>query len=66
MQKAKNGVDGFNKILLAMLTKPPKPLEKTLSKRRTSTVVDDVSYDGIQIHADTFEDTSSKPKYGFP
>ena len=56
----------FNLLLHSMLTKAPKPLEKSASKRQTSTVVDDVSYDDTQIHVDRFEDASSKPKYVSP
>ena len=56
----------FEDLLSAMLTKAPKPLGKSASKRQTSTVVDDASYDDTQIHADRFEDVSSKPKYVSP
>ena len=59
-------LEKFHTLLQAMLTKPPKLLEKSASKRQTSTVVDGVSYDDTQIHADTFEDTSLKPKYASP
>ena len=56
----------FTNLLSAMLTKAPKPLGKSASKRRTSNVVDVVNYDDTQIHADTFEDASLKPKYVSP
>ena len=56
----------FANLLEAMLTKAPKPLGKTASKRQTSIVVDDASYGGTQTHADKFEDASSKPKYVSP
>ena len=53
----------FNSLLHAMLTKAPKPLGKSASKRQTSIAVDDASYGDIQTHVDTFEDASLKPKY---
>ena len=56
----------FNDLLSAMLTKAPKPLGKSASKRQTSIAVDDVSYGDTQIHEDRFEDASSKPKYVSP
>ena len=58
--------NSFSRLLHAMLTKAPKPLGKTASKRQTSTVVVSASYDDIQIPEDTFEDASSKPKYVSP
>ena len=60
------GTEKFNNLLAAMLTKAPRPLEKSASKRQTSIVVDDVSYGDTQIHEDRFEDASSKPKYVSP
>lgn len=56
----------FNTLLHAMLTKPPKPLGKTASKRQTLIVADDVSYDDTQTHADKSASVSSKPKYASP
>ena len=56
----------FNRLLTAMLTKAPKPLGKSASKRQTSNAVDDASYGDTQIHVDKFEDASSKPKYVSP
>ena len=65
-QKQKTNTQKFQQLLSAMLTKAPKPLEKTAAKRPSSTVVDDASYDDIQIPEDKFEDASSKPKYVSP
>ena len=56
----------FELLLKAMVTKAPKPLEKTASKRPSSTQGASASYDDIQIPEDKFEGASSTPKYEFP
>lgn len=56
----------FQSLLKAMLTKAPKPLEKTASKRQTSNAVASEDYAETQIHEDTSEDVSSTPKYVSP
>ena len=65
-RKQNSGVQKFQQLFHAMLTKDPRPLEKSTLKRQTSTVVDDANYGDIQIPEDKFEDASLKPKYVSP
>ena len=49
-----------------MLTKAPKPLEKTSRVRPSSTQAISADYAETQIHEDMSEDVSSTPKYVSP
>ena len=56
----------FDALLRAMLTKAPKPLEKTASKRPSSIEVNGEGYGDIQIRKGKSASVSLKPKYEFP
>ena len=63
---ASKKITNFDLLLKSMLTKDPKPLGKSASKRQTSTVVDDANYDDTQTPVDKSASVSSKPKYASP
>ena len=65
-QRDESMASKFDHLLKSMLTKAPKPLGKSASKRPSSTQVASASYDDIQIPEDKFADASSTPKYESP
>ncbi len=66
MAQKKLGDRKFDALLHAMLTKKPKPLEKTSKARPSSTQAPSANYSGTRTRKGKSASASSKPKRASP